>query len=1256
MEYHGKAVKLLSGLTEALRLGSRNITRCMVEILNDKQQTNHGDLNHSTQNCVLSGEDLFRLVDHAKAVLVTLGVREGSVVGLVLPNGVCYVASFIAVIELGAIAAPLNMEYTVEEFTFYFRDTNVEFVIVANVGAMELESIVPLVDNPVTPTQRVCKAVASFPSCSLVQISLCLPSPSSAHPPDMSSIAPWNCILHLGIKSSSSVEFKSIVKDSILTHSQSIFPSSAQPPLQQDAGELLCLYLHTSGTTGRPKMVGLRHNNILSSIQNIAETYLLGKTDVTLLVMPLFHVHGLMAALLSTISSGGTVVIPKDGRFSAKSFIRDCAHYGVSWYTAVPTIHQILLLHSSASGITATVAHRPRLPKLRFIRSCSSALATQTLFDLEALFNVPVLEAYAMTEAAHQMTSNPLPRKWIAADNSSRSQPYRLAGSVGLPMRAMSFAILDSHCRPVPQGDVGEVCIRGPNVIRGYISSDPDVNRQAFMGGWFHTGDQGSLTHDGYLVIKGRLKELINRGGEKISPLEIDAGLLACHDAVEEATSFGAPDDKYGEVVMAGVVLKTKYKHADPEQVTSEILSSLKQRFASFKIPTRLFFADSLPKTSTGKIQRRVVATHFLSQLNTSPDDMLSAGKLLAMAVGDGIRVVYGVVGDPLATLIRDMTFSSRIKFVGMRTELSACYAAAAHGYLNGGSWEFRRGERNSGNAGLQLIGHPGIAIVSGGPGFAACLPGLAHARVNRMPVVLISTSYERHEEDGHRFQEWDHIGAAMPNGSTRFCKDIVKITDLSNLSRQIRCAMSLSTSGVPGPVYVDMMRPVLRESMPKMAVVAMEARQMGVPLYDDTISSCSDTAVSEAFLHLLNSKKPLLVFGEGVAYAHAELLARRLSDLLSSMPVLTTPTAKGIVRDGSPQLVNSSRATALMEADVALVVGAKLNWILHCGRAPRWNKNTQFIHVDIELAHQGKHTAGLGTGIKYLPVIGDIRTSLCKMIDYLRGGTSELAVHCSKSPPPAGPLSKQYNNSGMTSMWSNWLGELRRRCVRNESDLSTAAADLSHNNKGLLFKPSMGLVGDYVRQQKSRVVVISEGGNTMDVSRIMIPVLEARGRMDAGTWGTMGVGLPYSVACALSEPDAIVVAIEGDSAFGFSCSECETICRLKLKILIVVFNNSAIYGGPPSQLVYQSLNKCQNVRGGYCRQPEESLDPHRFVLNGRYDQILSAFGGSGYYADEYETLKKSLIECLDASKLPALINVIIDATDTPTMSTASAL
>ncbi|MDA0770374.1 MAG: acyl--CoA ligase [Chloroflexi bacterium] len=450
------------------------------------------------------------------------GLQHGQAVSIVLPNCLEFMVTFLAVARAGAIAAPLNSAYTVDEFTFFMEDADAKLVILPNGDHPGREAAqklgIPTVDA----------SLAADGSVVLAREGVVLASKKDMAPPSPDDVA---------------------------------------------------LFLHTSGTTSRPKGVPLTHGNLVASLKNIAGTYKLTPDDVAMVVMPLFHVHGLIGVALSTLSTGGSIVVPP--RFSAGRFWGDQKATGATWYSAVPTIHQILLARADEDGA-------PR-ESFRLIRSCSAALAPSVFDELEARFGAPVLEAYGMTEASHQMSSNLLP------------PGKRQANTVGQGT-GVKIGIMDEAGNLLPTGERAEIVIQGPNVTHGY-NNNPDANAEAFTNGWFRTGDQGFLGESGVLSLTGRLKELINRAGEKISPLEVDAALLR-HPGVAEAVCFGVPDVKYGEAVQAAVVLSG-------EGSEDAIRAYCRDHLADFKVPDRVYIVDSLPRTATGKIQRRHVAAKF---------------------------------------------------------------------------------------------------------------------------------------------------------------------------------------------------------------------------------------------------------------------------------------------------------------------------------------------------------------------------------------------------------------------------------------------------------------------------------------------------------------------------------------------------------------------------------------------------------------------------------------------------------------------
>jgi oxalate---CoA ligase len=449
-----------------------------------------------------------RLAQQLRAI--GLGPRDR--MAIVLPNGPEMALTLLAVMSVGC-AAPLNPKYREDEFRFYLDDLSAAALITFAGESPAAHAAAPATTLPI-------EVRGSDLSIELVR-------PEGR-------------------------------------------PAAAAAARPEDDDE--ALVLHTSGTTSRPKIVPLKQRNLHSSATNIASALQLSATDRSLEVMPLFHIHGIMAGLLAPLSAGASVVCTPG--FDAFKFHRWLDDLRPTYYSAVPTMHQMVLAR----------APQPRPTSLRFVRSSSASLPGTVFDGLHALFGVPVIEAYGMTEASHQMTCNPLPPR-----------PAK-QGSVGIPT-GIEVAILDAHNNTLPPGERGEVSIKGATVVDGY-ENNPAANEASFTAGWFRTGDEGMFDRDGYLFLTGRLKEQINRGGEKISPLEVEEVLLR-HPAVAEAVTFGIPHDKLGEEVGSAVVLAK-----DQSTTEAELRTYLSEQLAAFKVPRKIVFVDELPKGATGKVQR----------------------------------------------------------------------------------------------------------------------------------------------------------------------------------------------------------------------------------------------------------------------------------------------------------------------------------------------------------------------------------------------------------------------------------------------------------------------------------------------------------------------------------------------------------------------------------------------------------------------------------------------------------------------------
>jgi len=469
----------------------------------------------------LSFRGLRALVADVTASLAAQGIGPGDRVGIVLDNGPEMAAAFLS-IGSAATAAPLNPSYRAEEFEFYLSDLGAKLLVVAT--------------GKDTPAIGVAQKLG-------VPIARLTPHPERGAG-----------TFSLSFESASTAKAK---------------------PVRAATPDDIALVLHTSGTTSRPKIVPLAHKNIAASASNIRGTLSLTANDRGLVIMPLFHIHGLIAALSAPLSAGGEVCCSPG--FNALKFFGWLDEVKPTWYTGVPTMHQAILLRAPGNQ---EIVNKHRL---RFIRSSSSALPPTVIAELERVFRVPVVEAYGMTEAAHQMASNPLsgPRK---------------PGSVG-PSGGPQIRIVDETGTTVPQGGTGEIVIKGPNVMTAYENNEK-ANADAFYDGWFRTGDQGVMDADGYVSITGRLKEIINRGGEKISPREVDEVIMQ-HPAVHQCVTFAMPHDMLGEEVAAAVVLRQGNSATDKE--VREFAST---RLAPYKVPKKILILTEIPVGATGKLQR----------------------------------------------------------------------------------------------------------------------------------------------------------------------------------------------------------------------------------------------------------------------------------------------------------------------------------------------------------------------------------------------------------------------------------------------------------------------------------------------------------------------------------------------------------------------------------------------------------------------------------------------------------------------------
>ncbi|XP_006770248.1 PREDICTED: 2-hydroxyacyl-CoA lyase 1 isoform X2 [Myotis davidii] len=557
------------------------------------------------------------------------------------------------------------------------------------------------------------------------------------------------------------------------------------------------------------------------------------------------------------------------------------------------------------------------------------------------------------------------------------------------------------------------------------------------------------------------------------------------------------------------------------------------------------------------------------SNLGDASEEQVSGAAVLARALkAQDVKYMFGIVGIPV-TEIAIAAQQLGIRYVGMRNEQAACYAASAVGYLTG---------------------RPGVCLVVSGPGLVHALGGMANANMNCWPLIVIGGSSERCQETMGAFQEFPQVEACR-----LYSKFSVRPSSIEAIPSIIEKAVRSSIYGRPGACYIDIPADFVNLQVNVNSIKYVEC------CMPPPISMAETSAVQMAASVIRNAKQPLLIIGKGAAYAHAEEGIRKLVEQCK-LPFLPTPMGKGVIPDNHPNCVAAARSRALQFADVIILFGARLNWILHFGLPPRYQPDVKFIQIDICAEELGNNVRPAVT------LLGDINAV-----------TKQLLEQFDKTPWQYPPESK-------------WWNTLKEKMKSNEAA-----------SKELASKKSLPMnyytVFYHVQEQLPRdCMVVSEGANTMDIGRTVLQNYLPRHRLDAGTFGTMGVGLGFAIAAAIvakdRNPGQRVICVEGDSAFGFSGMEVETICRYNLPIVLLVVNNNGIYQGIDTD----SWKEMLKFGDATALAPPMCLLP-----NAHYEQVMTAFGGNGYFVQTREELQESLRKSLADATKPSLINIMIE-------------
>ncbi|XP_041843434.1 2-hydroxyacyl-CoA lyase 1 [Melanotaenia boesemani] len=546
--------------------------------------------------------------------------------------------------------------------------------------------------------------------------------------------------------------------------------------------------------------------------------------------------------------------------------------------------------------------------------------------------------------------------------------------------------------------------------------------------------------------------------------------------------------------------------------------------------------------------------------------DEVTGAELIAESLKtQKVEYLFGIVGVPVIEVAMAAQ-AAGIKYVGMRNEQAACYAASAIGYITG---------------------RPGACLVVSGPGLIHALGGMANANMNCWPVVVIGGSSDRNQETAGAFQEFPQVEACR-----LYSKFSARPSNLEAIPSVIEKAVRTSIYGRPGAVYVDVAGDMVNAKVDRSKVRKVSCCP------PPPVSFADHSAVREAISVLKAAKAPLVIIGKGAAYSRAETMLREFVEM-SGLPFLPTPMGKGVLPDDHSNCVAAARSRALLQADVILLLGARLNWMLHFGLPPRFNPDVKIIQVDLCAEEMGNNVRPA------VALLGDISAIVSQLLMCIRKDGWKYLCN--------------------TEWWSTLKNKIAANAKISQSLALKVALPMNYYT-----------VFHHISQLLPRdCIIVSEGANTMDIGRTMLNNYLPRHRLDAGTFGTMGVGLGFAIAAAAVErKDRRVVCIEGDSAFGFSGMEVETMCRYNLPVVIIVVNNNGIYSGV-SPDVWKEMAKMGDLTS--------VVPPVSLLPEARYDEVMTAFGGRGLLVRTVEELRSALQLSLSDWERPSLLNVLID-------------
>ncbi|KJP88104.1 hypothetical protein AK88_02218 [Plasmodium fragile] len=1294
------------------------------------------DLNTEKQR--FSYAELYEEVENLCSFLKSINVQPGEEISIILFNSIEYVVTFLGINYNQNICLPLNTNLKKEEYVKYLVN-NCKYIIIHDYD--EGDDNYSAIKKKHGYYKNVCKSIEQLGTeynIGVIRIRKNKEAPFFTY----SLSRPCGCSSHQAGMNRKLKEDNGLNKK----------------------GNDVCLHLHTSGTTSKVKIVQLTNENIKTTIRNITTSYGLNKEDNTVIVMPLYHVHGLIGVLMPMLYVKGNVLFQIGHSFSASEFWKDVVRHNITYFSAVPTIVKILLLRYDSDYFVdgAKVKH-----KLRFIRTSSSQLDEHMEREAELKFETNIFQAYGMTEACHQVSTNKLIH--TDGENVKIAKKYK---SVGIPNVGV---VIYNHEKEKVCGknELGEICINGKNVMFGYKEMKDNENicvhvntlkeKAEYMEGnkffvigesvpFFKTGDVGYVDEENYLFIAGRIKDIINRGGEKIIPNEID-DVVRDDPRVSDCLALGCNDEVYGEAIHAAVILDEKQlpcgeapflQKAQPGSFTSgatsltqsfttpqhgkpppenefnvhvslslnlkyhhlreELTEHMKKRLADFKVPKKIYFVNHFLKTDTGKVSRRKMAegVDHLKKTSLNLFDVLA----LCLKKAHLDDYIYGLYGIPLNKIIYSF-LRNDIYYISFRNEINACLSCSYVNYFDQDKAKKK----------------VGIILTCSGPAFVNALPGLYNAKVNHFPLVLIcfenfTSKYLTEFEKHHNFQFFPQQQFLAK--AKEMCAGVFHVDSPDAFPEQLYNCVETCVR-MKSPVYLNLSYDLLgKEVTLDKALHLLDlsdcyARKYHQPMNvlngQITLSTEDDQRFNkllQLFCRIYQSNRRGAIF-LGTNCNHGVKYVLKLSHLMK-IPIYTNTMAKCFIKENYIYNANQCKSFLFENLDFCFAFGTVYNFYFNFGKFTKCKKENMLCvdltndvfdpQVDSHCEHfffsdlyrvVKQLYFSLKGGWAALSIDVDARMSWVAAIQEAKQksihklccqvATKHFVSECftmeqvmlilrhllldyffTQNKIPATykryfiDYFKYVDREQLRGVFHEEVlphgdGQVDQGAPQSDCDISDSSSEegdqredttgyaLPNKSKMRVNTTGAKRKHKFLNQEiKKRVVITNEGSITLHLGILYLPQLGPYNFVLPQINGMMGVSMNAAICAALNDPENIVFAILGDSSFGFTSNEVETICRFKLKIVLIILNNNGIYGDRDFQ-----------TEGPYF--DEVNKDAHFFLHNpsalyhfSKYENYVTAHGGYGCYVDNREDFVQQIKHVMSDSfnSFPVLLNVIV--------------